>query len=208
MYAWHLKKVQIKQMSVLYPAFLIITMFAFWKYLDQIPDMASEEQLKSVFLLVQATGIFLLIGCQVLDLSVFFERGVRAITASYQKRIFLWDIFSFILFLIVFSPVVIRFCIINEQCTNGWWVIVLQLSFVRLLIFTLACTRVSVLGAAATGLGLTAASWYQSTFWGESRGILVCNSLPEGVSPIWYQIWGSLCLALLIGNLIKLDGQK
>lgn len=82
MYAWHLKKVQIKHMPILYSAFLIIV-FVLWNYLKQIPDTASEEQLKSAFLLAQATGIFLLIGCQILDLIVFFERGARAITASY-----------------------------------------------------------------------------------------------------------------------------
>ena len=115
MYAWHLKKVQIKHMPILYSAFLIIV-FVLWNYLKQIPDTASEEQLKSAFLLAQATGIFLLIGCQILDLIVFFERGARAITASYQKRIFLWDVFSFVFFLLVVSLVVIRFCIINKQC--------------------------------------------------------------------------------------------
>ena len=93
MYAWHLKKVQIKHMPILYSAFLIIV-FVLWNYLKQIPDTASEEQLKSAFLLAQATGIFLLIGCQILDLIVFFGRGARAITASYQKRIFLWDVFA------------------------------------------------------------------------------------------------------------------
>ena len=121
MYAWHLKKVQIKHMPILYSAFLIIV-FVLWNYLKQIPDTASEEQLKSAFLLAQATGIFLLIGCQILDLIVFFERGARAITASYQKRIFLWDVFSFVFFLLVVSLVVIRFCIINKQCANGWCV--------------------------------------------------------------------------------------
>ena len=45
MYAWHLKKVQIKHMPILYSAFLIIV-FVLWNYLKQIPDTASEEQLK------------------------------------------------------------------------------------------------------------------------------------------------------------------
>ena len=48
MYAWHLKKVQIKHMPILYSAFLIIV-FVLWNYLKQIPDTASEEQLKSAF---------------------------------------------------------------------------------------------------------------------------------------------------------------
>ena len=52
MYAWHLKKVQIKHMPILYSAFLIIV-FVLWNYLKQIPDTASEEQLKSAFLLAQ-----------------------------------------------------------------------------------------------------------------------------------------------------------
>ena len=189
MYAWHLKKVQIKHMPILYSAFLIIV-FVLWNYLKQIPDTASEEQLKSAFLLAQATGIFLLIGCQILDLIVFFERGARAITASYQKRIFLWDVFSFVFFLLVVSLVVIRFCIINEQCANGWCVMILQLVF--------------ILGAVAVGLALTVVSWYQSTFLGDEKGLLVCSSLPKNVSLVWYQIWGVLCLVLLVGNLIKL----
>ena len=193
MYAWHLKKVQIKHMPILYSAFLIIV-FVLWNYLKQIPDTASEEQLKSAFLLAQATGIFLLIGCQILDLIVFFERGARAITASYQKRIFLWDVFSFVFFLLVVSLVVIRFCIINKQCANGWCV----------MIFTLSCTRLSILGAVAVGLALTVVSWYQSTFLGDEKGLLVCSSLPKNVSLVWYQIWGVLCLVLLVGNLIKL----
>lgn len=203
MYAWHLKKVQIKHMPVLYCAFLIIV-FALWNYLNQIPDTASEEQLKSTFLLVQATGIFLLIGCQILDLIVFFERGARAITASYQKRIFLWDVFSFILCFLTFFPIIIRFCIINEQCANGWCVMILQLVFMRILIFTLSCTRLSILGAAAVGLAITVVSWYQGTFFGGDKGFLICNSLPKSVSSVWYQIWGGLCLVLLVGNLIKL----
>ena len=203
MYAWHLKKVQIKHMPILYSAFLIIV-FVLWNYLKQIPDTASEEQLKSAFLLAQATGIFLLIGCQIFDLIVFFERGARAITASYQKRIFLWDVFSFVFFLLVVSLVVIRFCIINEQCENGWCVMILQLVFMRMLIFTLSCTRLSILGAVAVGLALTVVSWYQSTFLGDEKGLLVCSSLPKNVSLVWYQIWGVLCLVLLVGNLIKL----
>ena len=48
MYAWHLKKVQIKHMPILYSAFLIIV-FVLWNYLKQIPDTASEEQLKCIF---------------------------------------------------------------------------------------------------------------------------------------------------------------
>ena len=118
MYAWHLKKVQIKHMPILYSAFLIIV-FVLWNYLKQIPDTASEEQLKSAFLLAQATGIFLLIGCQILDLIVFFERGARAITASYQKRIFLWDVFSFVFFLLVVSLVVIRFLYNKRAMCKG-----------------------------------------------------------------------------------------
>ena len=56
MYAWHLKKVQIKHMPILYSAFLIIV-FVLWNYLKQIPDTASEEQLKSAFLLAQVSDI-------------------------------------------------------------------------------------------------------------------------------------------------------
>ena len=97
MYAWHLKKVQIKHMPILYSAFLIIV-FVLWNYLKQIPDTASEEQLKSAFLLAQATGIFLLIGCQILDLIVFFERGaLRQATRSVFSCGMFFLLYSFCL---------------------------------------------------------------------------------------------------------------
>ena len=57
MYAWHLKKVQIKHMPILYSAFLIIV-FVLWNYLKQIPDTASEEQLKVHFCLHRPQGFF------------------------------------------------------------------------------------------------------------------------------------------------------
>ena len=97
MYAWHLKKVQIKHMPILYSAFLIIV-FVLWNYLKQIPDTASEEQLKSAFLLAQATGIFLLIGCQILDLIVFFGRGqLRQATRSVFSCGMFFLLYSFCL---------------------------------------------------------------------------------------------------------------
>ena len=98
MYTWHLKKVQIKHMPILYSAFLIIV-FVLWNYLKQIPDTASEEQLKSAFLLAQATGIFLLIGCQILDLIVFFEgRGqLRQATRSVFSCGMFFLLYSFCL---------------------------------------------------------------------------------------------------------------
>ena len=40
----------------------------------------------------------------------------------------------------------------------------------RMLIFTLYFTRLSILGAVAVGLALTVVSWYQSTFLGDEKG--------------------------------------
>lgn len=143
MYAWHLKKVQIKHMPILYSAFLIIV-FVLWNYLKQIPDTASEEQLKVHF---ACTGHRDFSFDRVSDIgfNCIFGRG-RGQLRQATRSVFSCGMFFLCILLLVVSLVVIRFCIINEQCANGWCVMILQLVFMRMLIFTLSCTRLSILG--------------------------------------------------------------
>lgn len=186
-YFFHLKRIQLRHTLLFGPIFVGAAIIALFLFLLNMPQPASEEQLKSAFLLVQISCMFLLIWCQILDLFVFFDAGVRAITERFQLRIFLWDVSSFALFLTVLLPVLVQFCKVDVRLANGWRILLLQLLWMRIVFSVFASTKVSIAGAAAICLIVMAVSWYQSAILGLDTGLLVCGMLPDGVSQSWYQ---------------------
>ena len=107
---FHLKQIQMRHTLLFGPIFVGAAIIALFLFLLNMTQPASEEQLKSAFLLVQIGSIFLLIWCQILDLFVFFDTGAREITKGFHFRIFLWDITSFALFIFALFPVVWQLC--------------------------------------------------------------------------------------------------
>ena len=103
---FHLKQIQMRHTLLFGPIFVGAAIIALFLFLLNMTQPASEEQLKSAFLLVQIGSIFLLIWCQILDLFVFFDTGAREITKGFHFRIFLWDITSFALFIFALFPLV------------------------------------------------------------------------------------------------------
>ena len=65
------------------PIFVGAAIIALFLFLLNMTQPASEEQLKSAFLLVQIGILFLMIWCQILDLFVFFDTGAREITKAF-----------------------------------------------------------------------------------------------------------------------------
>ena len=96
---FHLKQIQMRHTLLFGPIFVGAAIIALFLFLLNMTQPASEEQLKSAFLLVQIGILFLMIWCQILDLFVFFDTGAREITKGFHFRIFLWDITSFALFI-------------------------------------------------------------------------------------------------------------
>ena len=92
---FHLKQIQMRHTLLFGPIFVGAAIIALFLFLLNMTQPASEEQLKSAFLLVQIGILFLMIWCQILDLFVFFDTGAREITKGFHFRIFLWDITSF-----------------------------------------------------------------------------------------------------------------
>lgn len=184
---FHLKRIQLRHTLLVDPVFIGAAIIALFLFLLNLPQPASEEQLKSAFLLVQIGSLFLLIWCQILDLFVFWDAGAREITKCFQLRIFLWDIASFALFFVVLLPVLVQFCKIDVRLSNGWRILFLQLLWMRIVFFSCSSTKVSIAGAAAICLIVMAISWYQGTIFGADIGLLVCRMLPDDVPQSWYQ---------------------
>lgn len=103
---FHLKQIQMRHTLLFGPIFVGAAIIALFLFLLNMTQPASEEQLKSAFLLVQIGILFLMIWCQILDLFVFFDTGAREITKGFHFRIFLWDITSFALFIFALFPLV------------------------------------------------------------------------------------------------------
>ena len=184
---FHLKRIQLRHTLLVGPVFIGAAIIALFLFLLNLPHPASEEQLKSAFLLVQIGSIFLLIWCQILDLFVFFDAGAHEITKCFRLRIFLWDVSSFVLFLVALLPILVQFCKIDIRLANGWRILFLQLLWVRIVFFTFASTKVSIAGAAAICLIIMAVSWYQGAIFGSDTGLFVCRMLPDDVPQSWYQ---------------------
>lgn len=81
---FHLKQIQMRHTLLFGPIFVGAAIIALFLFLLNMTQPASEEQLKSAFLLVQIGSIFLLIWCQILDLFVFFDTGAREITKGFH----------------------------------------------------------------------------------------------------------------------------
>ena len=74
---FHLKQIQMRHTLLFGPIFVGAAIIALFLFLLNMTQPASEEQLKSAFLLVQIGILFLMIWCQILDLFVFFDTGAR-----------------------------------------------------------------------------------------------------------------------------------
>ena len=84
---FHLKQIQMRHTLLFGPIFVGAAIIALFLFLLNMTQPASEEQLKSAFLLVQIGILFLMIWCQILDLFVFFDTGAREITKGFHFRI-------------------------------------------------------------------------------------------------------------------------
>ena len=125
-----------------WPIFVGAAIIALFLFLLNMTQPASEEQLKSAFLLVQIGILFLMIWCQILDLFVFFDTGAREITKGFHFRIFLWDITSFALFIFALFPLVWQLCQLDVRLSASWRILFLQLLWMRIVFFTFASTKI------------------------------------------------------------------
>ena len=84
---FHLKQIQMRHTLLFGPIFVGAAIIALFLFLLNMTQPASEEQLKSAFLLVQIGSIFLLIWCQILDLFVFFTFASTKISIASAAAI-------------------------------------------------------------------------------------------------------------------------
>lgn len=76
---FHLKQIQMRHTLLFGPIFVGAAIIALFLFLLNMTQPASEEQLKSAFLLVQIGILFLMIWCQILDLfCIFVQVRVRS----------------------------------------------------------------------------------------------------------------------------------
>ena len=197
---FHLKQIQMRHTLLFGPIFVGAAIIALFLFLLNMTQPASEEQLKSAFLLVQIGILFLMIWCQILDLFVFFDTGAREITKGFPFRIFLWDITSFALFIFALFPLVWQLCQLDVRLSASWRILFLQLLWMRIVFFTFASTKISIASAAAICLTIMAVSWYQGEIFGSDTGLLVCRMLPDDVPQSWYQ-WQAASGAAIVAML-------